>query len=272
MIYVDSHVHIHEGVDLGRLFACATRNFELAERAYGDLGEESRQRVLCLTETQSANKFHELASWATQGKNEIPDWQTSATSEDESLLVAHPNCGELIVIAGRQIVTAERLEVLAIGTKKVIPDGEPIVDVIQRVQANQALAVIPWGFGKWLGSRGAVLERVLGGPFRQPLFLGDNSGRPKYWRQPRQFADARNGGMLILPGSDPLPFRSEYKRIGSFGLVVEGVVCNKNPTADLKRLLLAEKPAVHPYGQLENPLRFLRNQIAMQYRNRIGLR
>ncbi|MDQ3773097.1 MAG: hypothetical protein M3461_01245 [Pseudomonadota bacterium] len=42
----------------------------------------------------------------------------------------HEQC--LYIIAGRQIVTAERLEVLALGFEGFVPDGEPIRGVIDR--------------------------------------------------------------------------------------------------------------------------------------------
>lgn len=272
MILIDSHVHIHDGIKFGELFTFSMRNFDVAGKRYLNSDERTYQRVLCLTETQDVSKFQELSSQSAIQEGELQGWNVTETSEDDSLLISHPVHGEMIVIAGRQIVTAERLEVLAIGTSRRILDGCPIAEVIEKVQNQQALAVIPWGFGKWIGKRGAVLGRVLGRAFQQPVFLGDNSGRPRIWPDPPQFVEARKCGMRILPGSDPLPFLSEYRRIGSFGFVMEETIGNINPAADIKHLLLDKRRAVHPYGQLENPFRFLRNQLAMQYRIRVGIR
>lgn len=272
MIYVDAHVHIHEDVNIDTLLTSAVQNFQQAEKTLTSSASQPSQYVLCLTEIQAAQEFHELKSQAQAASADPSHWQIRATRENDSLVVTHPDFGELIIIAGRQIVTSEKLEVLALGTDKSIPDGNSITDVINGVQELDALAVIPWGFGKWIGKRGAVLDRVLREPFRQPIFLGDNSGRPKHWRQPPHFVKARKYGMRILPGSDPLPFPSEFKRIGSFGFVMEGDVSNINAAADLKRILLEENRTVQTYGQLENPYRFLRNQIAMQYRIRKGVR
>lgn len=52
-------------------------------------------------------------------------------------------------MAGRQIVTAEKLEVLALGTDLDIDDGRPIREVLSLVTENGGLPVIPWGAGKW---------------------------------------------------------------------------------------------------------------------------
>jgi len=250
------------------LLASAVQNFQRAEEHFSGSVNQSSQYVMCLTEIQAVGKFQELKSRSNAAETGACLWQIRATREDDSLVAVHPDFGELIIIAGRQIVTSEKLEVLALGTDKPIPDGDSISDIINAVQGLDALAVIPWGFGKWIGRRGAVLDRVLRKSYHQPIFLGDNSGRPKHWRQPPHFLEARKRGMRILPGSDPLPFPSEFKRIGSFGFVMEDSVSSSNASADLKRLLLDEKRAVHTYGQLENPFRFMRNQIAMQYRIR----
>lgn len=272
MIYIDAHVHIHRDVNIGMLLTSAVQNFHQAEKSLNGSVNQSSQYVLCLTEIQDVQKFQELKSRSKAAETERCHWQFRETRESDSLVAVHPDVGELIIIAGRQIVTSERLEVLALGTDKSIPDGNPITDVINRVQELDALAVVPWGFGKWIGKRGAVLDRVLRESFRQPIFLGDNSGRPKHWRRPPHFVEARNYGMRVLPGSDPLPFPSEFERIGSFGFVMEDSVSNINAAADLKRLLLDKKGIVRTYGHLESPIRFLRNQIAMQYRIRKGLR
>ncbi len=50
------------------------------------------------------------------------------------------------------------------------------------------------------------------------LFLGDNGGRLAMASPPRQFAIAERHGIMILPGSDPLPLAAEREAVGALRL------------------------------------------------------
>ena len=70
------------------------------------------------------------------------------------------------------------------------------------------------GFGKWIGRRGAVLQKLLATHNYPYLFLGDNSGRPSFWSKPHYFQLAKKQAIRILPDTDPLPFAlTMYKTI-----------------------------------------------------------
>ena len=272
MILVDAHVHIHHGVELGAVLACAATNFGVAEEDLSETRGRPGQRVLCLTETEAARAFQAMSEMAASDISDKSGWRFTATSERESLRASHAEHGDLFVVAGRQIVTAERLEVLALGTSRFIPDGRIATDVIHEAQEQGALAVLPWGFGKWTGRRRKELRRLLEEAFEQPIFLGDNSARLRYLKQPQPFTQSGERRQMILPGSDPLPIFSEFRRVGSFGFAVSGSVSDNTPFADLKRKLIERDGTVRPYGRLEGLFRFLRNQAAMQVRVRLGFR
>jgi len=147
-----------------------------------------------------------------------------------------------VVLAGRQVAAREDLEVLALGTTARHPDGQPIREVLAWARAQDALPVVPWGPGKWLGARAALLRALVEEARGQELYLGDESSRPISWSPPRPFAWAEAHGVRNLPGTDPLPFPRERTRAGGYGFWTDGA--------------------------LESPLRFVRNQIAMQLRKR----
>jgi hypothetical protein len=132
-----------------------------------------------------------------------------------------------------------------------------------------AVPVIPWGFGKWMGTRGKIVRDLLELARKTDIFLGDNGGRPAFLPRPVHFNSAESLGIRILPGSDPLPFSSEYWRPGSFGFLVEGAMNHEHPGKDLGYILLDPNTLPKPYGKLENPYRFFRNQIAMQIRKQL---
>src|SRR5690606_24444018 len=183
-------------------------------------------------------------------------------------LLAGRGSVRLLLIAGRQIVTREGLEGLAVRTDRRLDVGRPTDDTIRRIRAVGALPVLPCGVGTWLGRRGRLVKRVVGGgegTATRP-HLGDNSGRPVFWPRPLPFRRAERRGLKVLPGSDPLPIASEAARVGRFGFGLSGALSGERPAADLLRRLDEPGQPVFAYGELERPLRFLRNQIRIRLR------
>lgn len=222
--------------------------------------------ILLFTESASEQWFNFLREHVQRRPEHLQErtgWRFDLTQERCSLIARKSQEGTIILVAGRQIVTAERLEVLAIGTETQYSDGAPIEQVLRDVRESGALAVIPWGFGKWMGQRGKVLDALLRRE-KNGLVLGDNSGRPRALPYPSQFVAAQKLGMRILPGSDPLPFASENRRPGSYGVILESAIDLATPARDLRRLLADHEISITPYGAPEQTLRFVRNQVRMQ--------
>jgi hypothetical protein len=266
MILVDAHVHIYDCFDLQHFLDSAVKNFKAEAARWGQ--EDDFTALLLLTETAKENWFHRLAGYAGSrsgnGAESIGNWTFHRTNEDYSLYAQSEKSQGFFLIAGRQIVTAEDLEVLALMTDRQFEDGRPLEEVIQAVKETSAIPVIPWGFGKWMGKRGAILENILRKGKDSILFLGDNSGRPVFLPRPSLFEFAEKKGIRVLPGSDSLPFLSESQRVGSFGLSIEGTITRERPARDLKRILLDPKTRFQAYGNLEHPYRFFRNQLTAQ--------
>jgi hypothetical protein len=109
-----------------------------------------------------------------------------------------------------------------------------------------------------------VLDRLLKESETPLFFLGDNSGRPSFLPEPRQFGSAQASGIVVLPGSDPLPFPSEVSRAGGFGCWIDAEISERHPARDLRNILAGPGLVVHSYGRLETPFHFVRNQIKMQ--------
>ena len=272
--YVDAHVHIHDCFEIQEFLGAAVRNFVFhSSRA---ATTTSFSYVLCLTESYGSNKFDELA---IQAGNHLANIKTTDAiwrvrrGDDESCLIAeHPILGEIEIVAGRQIVTAERLEVLALGTIGKWEDGLAASDIIKSVIDSGAIPVLPWGFGKWLGRRSHSVASLIETHGDGSLYLGDNSGRPGILPDPAEFAVTRDSDMRILPGSDPLPFRSEYDRAGSFGFYVDGLADHESIWPQMRPLLQQGEGDLRNYGSLESSFRFARNQVAMQYVTRFTKR
>lgn len=267
-ILVDAHVHIYDCFKLDVLLDSALENFC---NAADKLGLKSAfNGVLLLTETRRHNWFLDARERCLKNKPVVSSesgWELQTTPDSNTLLAKKCNSAlrennELYIIAGRQVITAEGLELLALATENSFNDGMPATVAIAAVRETGAIPVFPWAVGKWLGVRGKILSDLLSRDV--DLFLGDNSGRPVFWRNPSHFREAARLDMRILPGSDPLPFESESRRVGSFGFAMTGTLSRTQPSSDLKRLLLAKTMQLQTYGRLESPIRFMANQLRLR--------
>lgn len=225
--------------------------------------------VLFLADTPSENGWERL-SGQSSGSHSTGEWDLLPTKERTSLHLTSEDKGSLVVIAARQIVSREDLEVLAVGTRHTFRAGKSIAALIQDIARAGALPIVPWGAGKWMGVRGQVVEQLLQSTELPHFFLGDSRNRPAIWPRPSQFRRAEERGIRDLPGSDPLPFPSEAWRPGSLGFALEGPLDLERPTQDLKDKLLDDAIPIRHFGRRESFLRFVGNQLKMQYRKRVG--
>jgi hypothetical protein len=259
-ILIDAHVHLYSCFDLAEAFSAAARNFEAASRVLG-LGSPVAC-VLLLATTDGEWTLDSL------GEGSVPGWSVERTQEAESLFfvrAAHEPAG-LLLVAGRQVVTSEGLEVLSLGSAARLPAGRPAQETLDAVRAARALPVLAWGVGKWTFGRRRLVARLLRENPPDALFLGDTGGRPRLSRRPRLFVEAERRGGRVLPGSDPLPFRSQAGRLGARGFALRVDLDRERPAASLRRILGEPRVSIVPYGPGERIVPFLRNALRMQWR------
>lgn len=263
MLLCDGHVHIHECFTIDNFLSSALKNFSTV---VADLSfEKNSQFVLWLTESYGMSKFSELIQRQLNKPNNS-QWCIQPTKEPFSLIARHDD-GELILISGRQIVSAEKLEMLALGTCRDIKNGAPLTDTMKSINAANAIPVLPWGFGKWTWQRGKIVEDFINR--YDDLWIGDNGGRLAGFAEPKLFSLARERKIPILPGSDPLPFPDESRRVASFGWAFDCTVSKQRPGEELKYMLRMREEIVATYGRLQSMVRFLQNQIKMQIIKRV---
>ena len=266
MIFVDAHVHIYDCFDLEKFFDSAYSNFRLAAKSL--FSEDNFIGILILTETSKDNWFRHLAEYADGG--ELPEgkdtgnWKFHHTSENYSIITKCRDSKKLILVAGRQVVTAEKLEVLSLCTSDTFGDGKPILSLIREIEEKRGIAVIPWGVGKWVGNRGRIVKNIINNN-TSLIYLGDNRNRPDFWPQPALFKIAEQKGIRVLPGSDPLPFNSESCRAGSYGFSTDLKIDPKRPGKAIRQMLRNTGDAIGSrFGRLENNFKFFLNQLRMQ--------
>lgn len=229
---IDSHVHIYAHYNVATFFDIAYLRMAQAAK------DKSTQFVLLLTETAQDDAFQRLSD----GSLDPSPWRVTAFQQDPSALRIHHEGREILVVAGRQIVTEERIEVLALATTDRFQDGAPIDEVLSQLRAASIPAVLPWGVGKWFGKRGARVSTILASlGADKGLMLGDNAGRPIGWPAPKVFQSAASLGISVLPGSDPLPVIGAEQDVGGYAFLLSGDVDPNTPGLGLKTMLFQSK-------------------------------
>ncbi len=261
-LFIDGHVHIHAHTNVDALLSFAWRHFAAVAVQHG---VTQWAGMLWLAEMAGQTWFESVARGG--GSHRFGSWQVSAHAPNALLAQQSGEGRSLLILAGSQVVTSERLEVLALGSRTRFNDGLPLDETIEAAQDAGALVVLPWAVGKWLGDRGQLVQNALTVARERRILAGDNAGRPVFWAEPDVFETVRSRGLPVLPGTDPLPIPGEERRVGANGFWL----CGRLPPAVdgtvLQEMILgAGTQGVHPFGRRETPWRFVRNQLALRIR------
>lgn len=123
----------------------------------------------------------------------------------------------ILFVAAAQLVTRERIEVLAL-TPAAIDASTDLASLLNRCEQQGIRTILPWGLGKWLGARGARIRNVLTERDRSKhVLIGDIGGRPWVWPRPSLLGTLERCGYRSINGTDPLPVSAEEARVGSYG-------------------------------------------------------
>jgi hypothetical protein len=227
MLKIDAHVHIYPSYDLATTLEHAASNLCGAGDVTGGL---------CLTERPECRFFQQTAS----GELDLPTGWELTTWVDNFTHRFHRKTDtgtqEIFCFCGRQINTAERIEVAALFMDEIIPDGTPSREVIAAILERNGRPVLNWAFGKWLFGRGRLIRELVD-EFGASIALCDSALRPHGWPEPAAFRQARQHGIALLQGTDPLPANGEEKVIGSFHSCFSGDFDRTMPSASLRNMI-----------------------------------
>lgn len=221
---VDGHVHFHPCFSALTFLECAYRHLGQAHHAPPGMQISASTQIpgilfLCSIATQEP-----IDDLTQQLNRRQCEWEIQGTSERAAHLVMRHGAPALTIIVGRQLVSAEGLEVLAIGTCDHCPERLPLPELLDWITGVDAVAILPWGLGKWWFQRGrhlrALIERLACHPDPN-VFFGDQSGRPRSAVRSSPLAAAHRQGIRVLAGTDPLSTIAEVSRVGRFGFWLE---------------------------------------------------
>ena len=242
MIFLDAHVHLYPAHDRDRLFNAFMAN------------------ARCLAPQA---QHLAMAIMLREGQGDLPDllrttgrpgqrWNPRGKTVDGAML-AGDGTNTILLIPARQIAVRERIELLGLFAAADIPDGLPAAETLQRLRDAEALTILAWGLGKWLFQRHAVVRALIDAA--EPpagLLIGDSAMRPSFWAMPRLMARARNRGLRIVYGSDPLPRPGDESLAGSYASLIEGTLSTETPLKDLRSLLTNPAVPIRPVGHRHN--------------------
>ena len=251
--HIDTHVHVYHCYEADKFLPQAIRNSNVSDPA--------ANLILCLTESSGFNFFQELIS-NTSSNRSVAGWSISEVPGQPAVVLKKSD-QRIIIIAGRQVITKQGLEVIALFNDSRYDDGEETQTLIDRIIEDNGIVVLPWGVGKWLGKRGAIITDLLKTNMPDKLVIADISARPSLWPDPEQFSLAKQLGYNCLYGTDPLPLHYDQLRIASAGMIVDLPSDPIQAVADLKVTLSQQSPE-RTFGKRVSPLRFVKDQLMLR--------
>jgi len=255
MLVADTHLHLYDDYPLAGAMS----------RLFGNLAAlvdtppgAPVVRIGLLAEAAGC-RFHERLAAAGSGP-------VTAGPEEGSLSVSRDGQFLGFLLAGRQIVTAEKIEVLALAADLVVPDGLPLEKALNAIREGGAVPVLPWGAGKWLGRRGERVRRLIADADPSDFLIGDTSLRPGRWPTPAPMREAAGRGFRVIAGSDPLPFAGDERFMGTYGIACRTDFDPERPVTSLRRILTDAACPLQTVGRRNGPAAFVRRWI----RNRLS--
>ena len=231
-IIADTHVHFYPMYDLSASFRHAVDH--LKQLAPGAMP------LLCLSERHDCHFFEQLS----EGRLAVAGYDVQPLQSEPALRISKGDETPFFILAGRQIVSRERIEVLALATDALIGDGYPLSDTVKSVRASGGLPVLCWAPGKWTLERGRTIRQMIRADLQQPLLLGNTTLLPAGCRESALTREGRKKRLPVLAGSDPLPFEGEERFIGTYATCLEGAFDEARPATSFRNLVL------RPQGEL----------------------
>lgn len=244
----DGHFHLYPCHEPASAISSLIHNLDLMTgSASGFEPGDDVFKIAFLTESKQHDYFHKiLANECNLGAAEL---QVVPGPEARCLTLNQHGKQKLCLVAGRQIVTNEKLEILGLGMEEIVPDGLPAKEVIEKIIAAGGLPVLAFSPGKWLFKRANITRRLMDTKFVHPLLIGDSALRPIGWGEPDIMRQARASNIAVLPGSDPLPLPEDEKHAGCYGFVYHGLFDTLKPLTSIMEIVANMPEKIIPAGR-----------------------
>ncbi|MDM8553110.1 hypothetical protein QUF75_00050 [Desulfococcaceae bacterium HSG7] len=228
-LIADTHIHLYPCYNLITAFDNLRLNLQkLAPAA---------SRAAFFSERSDCNYFADIRDGSVKVISD--DFRIEPLNEKDGLVLIEKNDSVLYLFSGRQIVTEERIEILALTTDAMIPDFMPAKNVINAVSDTGGVPVLSWAPGKWLFKRKNIVRELIDYFSPNQMLISDTTLRPTLWMEPSLMRRAVEKGFSVLAGSDPLPFIGEEKYLGIYGSILNGPFDINKPVSSIRKLLVS---------------------------------
>ncbi|NLB55090.1 MAG: hypothetical protein GX811_04880 [Lentisphaerae bacterium] len=228
-IVIDGHLHIYPFYDYALALKTLFNALDNVAMPFLEPGE-TPVRIALMAERRDCKFFRDLPTRNSGFKIEHLD-------SNWAMLSDHKFGEHLYILPGRQIVTAERIEVLALTVESDVPDGLPVKQVLNMLKDYQAIPVLAWAPGKWFFTRGNLVSSLLTENEPGSFLLGDTSLRPIGWPIPKLMQQGHSLGYKVIAGSDPLPAFGEERMAGAYGIHVKTWFDPDDPVTSVRKIL-----------------------------------
>lgn len=177
------------------------------------------------------------------------DFEVGPADEDDALVLCEHGEPRLYVFSGRQIVTAERIEVLALTVDLRLAGHLPAKEVVEAVLDAGGIPVLSWAPGKWFFKRSGTVRELIDSFRPGQVLIGDTTLRPTVWPEPLLMRLAVRRGFTVVAGSDPLPFSGEEKYMGTYASIMEGPFDPGKPVTSIRKVMTAPDAVIAMAGK-----------------------
>lgn len=203
----------------------------------------------CWEEFQKAWRFLPLADRSESGDCLSGTWEETET--------------RLVFYRGTQLISEENIELLVIGPE---PDTGSLAAMVDEALRAGSTVLLPWGFGKWRGGRGRLIEQEFAQE-RPGLFASDSGTRPHHGCGARMIS----GIYTQLPpgtrlnGSDPLPMPDEEERFFTTGMTGPAIdTALPETSGEFAGLLRDNIPSLKPFHEPLSSRAAIQRQIRLR--------
>ena len=135
-------------------------NFRRAAGSPANVGAGRPMGCLALAETARDHVFAAIS--AEDARWRPRRWTVRPTGDAAAIILRSPDNEELVMLAGSQIATAERLEVLALATTQRYPDGRPLRETLSRTCCGRSFGSDSLGLRQVVVRARALVMEDLG--------------------------------------------------------------------------------------------------------------
>lgn len=196
LVAADTHSHIYEMYDVQKYISSAFKHL--------------KNGVLFLTQSNKSSPAYETI---VSRLINLPGL-TIERMEGFAKVSEVASGNQIYIVPGVQIISEEKIEVLALAYEAEDLSGEKAEAIIAKLNSMNGPVVLPWSPGKWLGKRGGTISRLIIEYPRLNFMIGDIAIRAL--GEPELFKKARAKSIRILCGSDSLPLAGEERMGGIY--------------------------------------------------------